>query len=60
MQEVQRRGRWRQPSSVRRYEKRGLIQAVWSEMEPSARTYCLQAEAELPSLLAAASLSVNA
>ncbi|CAK0790966.1 unnamed protein product [Prorocentrum cordatum] len=60
LQEVQRRGRWRQPSSVRRYEKRGLIQAVWSEMEPSARTYCPQAEAELPSLLGAASLSVNA
>ena len=33
LQEVQRRGRWRQPSSVRRYEKRGLIQAVWSQME---------------------------
>ncbi|CAK0843554.1 unnamed protein product, partial [Prorocentrum cordatum] len=55
LQEVQRRGRWRQPSSVRRYEKRGLIQTVWSQMEPSARTYCLRAEAELPSLLAAAS-----
>ncbi|CAK0867387.1 unnamed protein product [Prorocentrum cordatum] len=60
LQEVQRRGRWRQPSSVRRYEKRGLIQAVWSEMEPSAKAYCLQAEAELPSLLAAASISANA
>ena len=60
LQEVQRRGRWRQPSSVRRYEKRGLIQAVWSQMEQAARSYCLKAEAELPSLLAAASLSVNA
>ncbi|CAK0801212.1 unnamed protein product, partial [Prorocentrum cordatum] len=60
LQEVQRRGRWRQPSSVRRYEKRGLIQAVWSEMEPSAKACCLQAEAELPSLLGAASLSANA
>ncbi|CAK0876757.1 unnamed protein product [Prorocentrum cordatum] len=60
LQEVQRRGRWRQPSSVRRYEKRGLIQAVWSEMEPSAKACCLQAEAELPSLLAAASISANA
>eukprot|EP00959_Pyramimonas_sp_CCMP1952_P197852 4137801-Pyramimonas_sp.AAC.1 len=36
LQEVQRRGRWRQPSSVRRCEKRGLIQAVWSQMGPSA------------------------
>ena len=54
LQEVQRRGRWRQPNSVRRYEKRGLIQTVWSGMSERARKYCLQAEADLPTLLAAA------
>ncbi|CAK0798235.1 unnamed protein product, partial [Prorocentrum cordatum] len=44
----------RQPASVRRLEKRGLIQAVWKWMSTQARECSLRAEAELPALLAAA------
>lgn len=35
--EVQRRGRWRTEQSVRRYEKRSLIQEVYLKMRPDRR-----------------------
>ncbi|CAK0855451.1 unnamed protein product, partial [Prorocentrum cordatum] len=38
--EVQRRGRWRSMASVRRYEKRALVQGVYNKLDQRSRRMC--------------------
>ena len=45
--EVRKRGRWRCESSVARYEKRALVQEVFSRMSARARSVCQRCEARL-------------
>ena len=45
--EVQKRGRWRSEGSVQRYEKRALVQEVFSRMTEKARSASLRCEARL-------------
>ena len=52
LQEVQRRGRWRSEASVRRYEKRAMLQQVSSTMSVAQKQRFLTTEQELPTALA--------
>ena len=52
LDEVGKRGRWRTLSSVRRYEKRGLLQEVWNNLSERQRQYCESAMAALAAKLA--------
>ena len=47
LDEVQKRGRWRSTSSVRRYEKHALVQEVVQRMSASKIEFCRQCEARL-------------
>ena len=47
LEEVQKRGRWRTSDSVRRYEKRALVQEVLSKMLPRDVEFCQRCEATL-------------
>ena len=51
LEEVRRRGRWRAESSVRRYEKRALIQEVYASLADEQRRYCQRAEQQLVRML---------
>ena len=48
--EVQRRGRWRSPASVRRYDKHALIQAVTDMLSAEQLLSCDRAAAKLPAM----------
>ena len=41
-EEAQRRGRWKQASSMRRYEKSGRLGDSWRQLGPSVQTHCQQ------------------
>jgi integrase len=47
LQEVQKRGRWKQPKSVSRYEKAGRLGLVVRELTSEQRAYCELAERHL-------------
>ena len=47
LSEVQKRGRWRSTASVRRYEKRALIQEVYNSLSAGTRRFCLSSEKQL-------------
>ena len=49
--EVQRRGRWRSEASVRRYEKRALVQEVYLKLPLHVRKYAHRCEKDLVPLL---------
>ena len=49
--EVQRRGRWRSEASVRRYEKRALVQEVYLKLPPTVRKAAHRATEQLIPLL---------
>ena len=51
--EVQQRGRWRTTTSVRRYEKRGMVQHAWSLLSLAVQSRCQHAERVLPGALCA-------
>ena len=51
LMEVQRRGRWRSETSVRRYEKRGMVQEVSSSLSDQQKVQFVKAEFTLPSTL---------
>ena len=46
--DVKKRGRWKTDSSVRRYEKSGLLQKTWLELAPTDQRLCKRAAARLP------------
>ena len=52
--EVQRRGRWRCDSSVRRYEKRAIIQQAAASLPRAMKAQCLRDMEKLPAALARA------
>ena len=51
LDEVKKRGRWRTDSSVRRYEKRALVQKVLAEMSVAEVRMCARAAAQLQAAL---------
>ena len=51
LEEVKRRGRWRAETSVRRYEKRALIQEVYLSMTEAQRRFAHRATAQLEAAL---------
>ena len=53
IEDVQQRGRWRTFTSVRRYEKKGMVQHAWGLLDGGCQSLCLAAERELPALLCA-------
>ena len=57
--DVKRRGRWRTDSSLRRYEKRALVQLVLQKMSPAERANCHRAAAQLEDELARACIGAR-
>ena len=51
LQEVQKRGRWRTETSVRRYEKRALVQEVYLSLPHHVRQQAHRCEAEIERFL---------
>ena len=51
LEEVRRRGRWLSEGSVRRYEKRALIQEVYASLTANQRQLCHRADERLISML---------
>ena len=49
--EIQRRGRWFAASSVRRYEKRGLVNESWEMVNSRAKQFCQDCEANIEAIL---------
>ena len=52
LEEVQRRGRWRAPTSVRRYTKEAKLIAEMHKVAPSVRAFCHQMELNLGQFMA--------
>ena len=53
LEEVKKRGRWRTDASIRRYEKRALVQKVLNSMSQKSLAKCDQVGGRLPAALAA-------
>ena len=51
LDEIQRRGRWKHPASVRRYEKHGLISSQLNRLTAEQKSAASAASTRLPSLL---------
>ena len=49
--EVAKRGRWRSMASVRRYEKKALLQAMWRTLSKDTKAKCVLAAQHFPDLL---------
>ena len=47
MPEAQKRGRWSQPSSMLRYERRSRLAAEWQKVPGRVRTWCESAASRL-------------
>ena len=50
-EECQKRGRWKHPSSMRRYEKTGRLGDSWRLLHSSLQTHCRQMTSRLPELV---------
>ena len=51
MEEAQRRGRWAQPRSMMRYERRARLAAEWSKVPTATRARCEECAAHLAALI---------
>jgi hypothetical protein len=51
-EECQKRGRWKHPSSMRRYEKAGRLGDSWRLLSVAMQTHCKQMKAKLPEIVA--------
>ena len=47
-EECQKRGRWKQASSMRRYEKSGRLGDSWRLLRPAVQVHCRQMTSRLP------------
>jgi hypothetical protein len=51
VEECQKRGRWKQPSSMRRYEKSGRLGDSWRLLGPHMQTHCKQMKVMISEIL---------
>ena len=51
MEEAQRRGRWTQPRSMMRYERRARLAAEWAKVPQATRARCEECAAHLAELI---------
>ena len=51
VEECQKRGRWKHPASMRRYEKSGRLGDSWRLLSPTLQTHCRQMKARLAEIV---------